>query len=182
MLSSGGVAEYSQSLGIKSRHISKDSDRMNIQPLSILLHFIFHFQLFYFFTFYVYFYFLPFSLLSLSDTLSAYFKGFQWIFDHFFPSCKVFFLLSNYVFSRIAATMICKCYVERKRKGAKPEKGSFSRPKFVFIGRRRIVLGLIKLSQAASKYKYTNKKVQIQKHNATNTKSYWKLGHCSQFN
>ena len=172
MLSSGGVAEYSQSLGIKSRHISKDSDRMNIQPLSILLHFIFHFQLFSLFSL--------FSLLSLTDTLSAYFKGFQWISDHFSPSRNVFFLL--WFFPRIAATMICKCYVERKRKGAKPEKGSFSRPKFVFIGRRRIVLGLIKLSQAASKYKYTNKKVQIQKHNATNTKSYWKLGHCSQFN
>ena len=39
-----------------------------------------------------------FSLLSLSDTLSAYFKGFQWISDHFSPSRNVFFLLSNYVF------------------------------------------------------------------------------------
>ena len=176
MLSSGGVAEYSQSLGIKSRHISKDSDRMNIQPLSILLHFIFHFQLF------SLSFFSLFSLLSLTDTLSAYFKGFQWISDHFYPSRNVLFLLWYCFFPRIAATMICKCYVERKRKGAKPEKGSFSRPKFVFIGRRRIVLGLIKLSQAASKYKCTNKKVQIQKHKSTNTKSYWKLGHCSQFN
>ena len=33
MLSSG-LGEYSQSPGIKSGHISKDSDRMNIQPLS----------------------------------------------------------------------------------------------------------------------------------------------------
>ena len=33
MLSSG-LGEYSQSPGIKSSHISKDSDRMNIQPLS----------------------------------------------------------------------------------------------------------------------------------------------------
>ena len=177
MLSSGGVAEYSQSLGIKSRHISKDSDRMNIQPLSILLHFIFHFQLFYFFHFH-FFRCFPFYLWlthcrHISKDSNEYPTTFPLLVTFFFFSCTVFF-------PRIAATMICKCYVERKRKGAKPEKGSFSRPKFVFIGRRRIVLGLIKLSQAASKY--TNKKVQIQNHKSTNTKSYWKLGHCSQFN
>ena len=32
-----GLGEYSQSPGIKSCHISKDSDRMNIKPLSSLL-------------------------------------------------------------------------------------------------------------------------------------------------